>query len=70
VFSVQPSSPAADAGMLKGDVIVNFDGVNASSSRDIMQHFKAKRPGEEINLLLKRKGHHLRLKIAVASPDV
>ena len=52
VASTTPSSPAADAGLEPGDVIVKVAGQPAASVDDIAAALAAKQPGQKIELEL------------------
>jgi regulator of sigma E protease len=56
IGSVVAGSPAAKAGLLVGDEIVEIDGQPIQDFRDISQHVRL-RSGEPIRLLVRRAGH-------------
>jgi hypothetical protein len=63
VFTVAPDSPAAKAGLLKGDIIETLDGVPAAQYRrgDIMEMFK--QDGRVYVLGVRRGSKHLEMSL-------
>ena len=56
VAAVTPDSPAARAGVLQGDVILNFNGQAIDDSRDLTQRVGATRTGSNVRLEVLRGG--------------
>jgi len=56
VRSVQPDSPAADAGLEQGDVIIGIDGEKFDDSRDLRFGIAAEQPGTTLRLAVIRDG--------------
>lgn len=54
VYSVESGSAAAEAGMLRGDIIVNLDGQKISSADELLKVMEYYRAGETITLTVKR----------------
>jgi serine protease DegQ len=54
VLQVQPSSPAASAGLQPGDVITAFNGQNTSSAEDFVGKLRTVKPGDQITLTVAR----------------
>jgi S1-C subfamily serine protease len=54
--AVEPGSPAADSGMLPGDVIVDVDGQRVNSSADLMTILYADGPGTPVDITYERGG--------------
>jgi serine protease Do len=52
---VHPSSPAADAGLMLGDVITMVDGKNVQSTDAFVQTVQEMGPGKEIKLTIRRR---------------
>ncbi|MCL6536985.1 MAG: trypsin-like peptidase domain-containing protein [Acidothermus sp.] len=53
---VQPSSPAARAGLQVGDVITAVDGTAVSSASDLQRDIQSKKPGSAVTLRIIRGG--------------
>ena len=56
VTELAPGGPAEKAGLLVGDVIVEMDGTAIRSAGDLTETLAGRRPGEEVELVLVRKG--------------
>jgi S1-C subfamily serine protease len=54
--SVQAGSPAAAAGLLAGDVIVEVDGRRVEDASDLVMAIKGWRPGEQVEVSWQRAG--------------
>lgn len=54
IQSVQPKSGAEDAGLQEGDVILQIDGKNVSSSNELQSVVSQRRAGDNVNLVLWR----------------
>lgn len=54
VYSVESGSAAAEAGMLRGDIIVKLDGQKISSADELYKVMEYYRAGETISLTVKR----------------
>jgi S1-C subfamily serine protease len=61
---VAEGSPAAKAGLKKGDVLLAYDGVELSAWRELTERIAAGRPGDAVVLTLRRKQKGPRLVIA------
>jgi putative serine protease PepD len=56
VAGVVPNSPAADAGLVVGDIITEIDGKSATSPNELEAVTLAKAPGEKVTLTYLRDG--------------
>jgi len=56
VLQVVPGSPAADAGLLSGDIVVGFDGAEVESRRQLQFLIAASSPGQEVTCEFVREG--------------
>jgi putative serine protease PepD len=67
ITQVRPGTPASDAGLKTGDVIVRFDGHKVTNAGELGQAVDAKRPGDSVTLTYTRNGstHTVTLKLAV-----
>ena len=59
--SVVPNSPAATAGLKRGDVIVEVNGHETNNPRDVTRQIASAGPGSDIELRLMRNGERLEL---------
>ena len=65
VSRVQERSPAEEAGLQAGDVIVAVDRTTVESSRDLRNSIGLVRVGEEIEIDILREQHRIRLNVRV-----
>jgi S1-C subfamily serine protease len=65
VVGVTPASPAADAGLLVGDLLLEFDGHVVGSAEDLLELLTAERIGHSVPLRVQRGGTQVNLTIAV-----
>lgn len=56
VAEVDPDGGAAAAGVKKGDVITEIDGIKITSSSVMLEHIAKHRPGEKVTLTVMRDG--------------
>ncbi len=64
IGGVAPGSPAAEAGLRKGDVLLEFNGAELSQWRDLTDRIAAAKAGDVVILKVQRKGSGPRLVIA------
>lgn len=64
IGGVAAGSPAAEAGLVKGDVLLECDGVELRSWRDLTERIEAAKPGDTLTLTVRRKASGPRLVIA------
>ena len=70
IVTVQPDSPAEDAGLEPSDVILRFDGELIERSGDLPHVVGRIRPGSEVNAEIVRLGERLTLPVVVGRlPD-
>ncbi len=55
ISKVNDSSPAENAGIQAGDIIVKFDGVSLSSMESLQSRIKSHKAGDEVEVVLKRQ---------------
>ena len=67
VRSVVESSPAAEAGVRSGDVIVAFDGKDVASSSELRQLVDAKSPGDAVTLTVVRSGENVEIELELGA---
>lgn len=66
VTHVEPKAPAAQAGVMVGDVIISFNGKPVQGVREILHLLRALRIGDTISLSVFRGGTKLDLTVSVA----
>src|SRR5205085_434871 len=54
--TVSPGTPAADAGIRQGDLIIGFDGQTVRNPSDLSLNVLKKQPGDTVKVTLKRGG--------------
>jgi len=59
VMSVDPDSPADRAGLKRGDIILEISGREITRSADLIHEIRMHRPGDKVNLKIKRNGEDL-----------
>lgn len=65
VADVEPDSPAADAGLARGDVIRSVDGDPVKGSAELAARIQARQPGDVVVLEVERDGEVLELEAAL-----
>jgi aminopeptidase N len=61
VDDVVAGSPAASAGLMKGDVLVKFDGAAVNDLRGYSELLKTKKPGDKVKVVVVRGGKEVAL---------
>ncbi len=69
VKQIVPPSPAADAGIQLGDVIVSVNGTPVSSSGDLLEQVARHAPGETVKLGIIRYGRSLSVAVKLGQLD-
>jgi S1-C subfamily serine protease len=67
IFSVQPESPAAKAGLMLGDVLAQLDGTPVAQFGELVELLDEERIGAEATIKLVRAGKPLDLKVTVGA---
>ncbi|MEB3300297.1 MAG: trypsin-like peptidase domain-containing protein [Candidatus Sericytochromatia bacterium] len=65
VTQVTQGSPAAKAGIIPGDVILEVDGKGIGSASELIWTISSRTKGEKVNLLVMREGQRKRLEVAL-----
>jgi Do/DeqQ family serine protease len=70
ITSVSPDGPAARAGVKRGDVVVELDGVAVTDSNSLRNHVARTAPGSTVRVKVLRDGqtHDLTVKLAELTP--
>ncbi|MBI3195230.1 MAG: PDZ domain-containing protein [Ignavibacteriae bacterium] len=66
VSSVVENSPAEDAGIEKGDVIVKYDGKEVEDSDELTSMVRKTKPGTTVDILIERDGANTTLKAEIS----
>lgn len=66
VTDVTDDSPADNAGIREGDVIVEYDGKKISDSEDLTTEVRKTKPGTEVTVTLLRDGEKKSVKVTIA----
>jgi Do/DeqQ family serine protease len=69
ITTVQPDSPAARAGLRRGDVVLAFNGRPVRSGPDLRNRLGLTAIGENIELTVWRDGRPLAVKMQIAAPQ-
>ncbi|SDZ87813.1 Do family serine endopeptidase [Microbulbifer marinus] len=67
VAQVEAGAPAAEAGIMAGDIITRFDGHKIETHGDLPHVVGQTRPGSEVSVELMRKGKSKRLRVTVGA---
>lgn len=68
VSGVRPTSPADEAGIRPGDVIIALDGRDIYAAQDVTRMVARHVPGEAIRLDIDRNGQNDQLEVVLAAP--
>lgn len=66
VLEVIPDSPAQEAGLKKGDIIIEFQGKRVINEESILEEIEKSHPGDKVSLVVKRRGRLKRFNIIMA----
>lgn len=64
---VRDGSPAAQAGLRSGDILIQFDGKEVRNLYDFTDYLRAKRPGDEVPVVVLRDGQEVRATVKLGS---
>jgi S1-C subfamily serine protease len=67
VVGVNPSGPAASAGVQSGDIITEVDGHRIDEPEKLNYYVMQHRPGQTVNLMVWRNGHTSTLKVTLGN---
>ncbi|WP_244258130.1 trypsin-like peptidase domain-containing protein [Streptomyces sp. Tu 2975] len=67
--AVTPGGPAAKAGVRPGDVVTEVDGRRVHSGEELIVKIRAHRPGDELELTLRRGGDERTVTLVLGSAD-
>ena len=67
LVSVQPGSPAADAGLQPGDRIISVDGEDVGGSADLVRLVQSHKPGDRVTVVIVRDGDERSVEVTLGS---
>lgn len=70
IAQVLNGSPAKEAGLQKGDVIVKFDGKDVKTMEELNSLKNQKKIGDEVKITVNRDGKEKEVKVKLASDDI
>jgi serine protease Do len=70
VVAVAPGSPAAQAGLLPGDIIVRFGGRVVTRASELEQALRRYQPGDRVDVVVNREGAERTLTVALGEAPV
>ena len=66
-MNVRTGTPAAKAGLRKGDVIVSLGGTKVSSADELRSAISARKPGDRVSVTYTRNGTRHTVSVTLAS---
>lgn len=63
IFEVEADSPAQEAGLNEGDIILEFDNMAVSGGEMLLHEVRSHKPGETVTLRIEREGKTQRVKV-------
>lgn len=67
VAAIEPDSPAAEAGLERGDVIVEFDGDTVGSIIDLTARVRTTPAEQEVPITVSRDGEEMTLAVTLTT---
>ena len=67
VASVGQGTPAAQAGLQQGDIIVNVDGKAVNTDADVSTIFRSHKPGDTVSVTFDRNGQQQTVKLVLGT---
>jgi C-terminal processing protease CtpA/Prc len=69
ITDVLDDSPAEDAGLMAGDVVLEFDGKVPKNTRKFRKYVAESDPGEDVSIVVKRKGRKKTLDVEIGGME-
>jgi S1-C subfamily serine protease len=66
IADVSENSPAANAKLQKGDVIITFDGKPVKNLKDYSNYLKEHKPGDTVKLTIDRNGEKKEVNVTLS----
>jgi S1-C subfamily serine protease len=70
ISGVEAKSPAAEAGLEEGDVVVSYGGKKVEDTGDLTQRVRATAPGQEVTVVVRRAGAEKNVKVKIGERKV
>jgi S1-C subfamily serine protease len=70
VIQIEPSSPAYNAGIRKGDIIKQVDGNKITEPSEISIHIRKKQVGDEIIMTINRNGKLIQIPLELEENNI
>ncbi len=65
VAGTDPGTPAAEAGLKQGDIIIEFDGQKVEGDSDLFSILRRKKPGDVVSVTIDRAGQESTLQVTL-----
>jgi membrane-associated protease RseP (regulator of RpoE activity) len=69
ITDVAEDSPAEEAGLMAGDVVLEYDGKMVKNTEKFRKYVAGTEPGEEVSVVVKRKGRNKTVEVEVGEMD-
>ena len=69
VESVSAGTSAADAGIVKGDILLMWNGKEMATAGDMMSHLRDHKPGDEAVIKLRRDGKEMEVTVKLKAGE-
>jgi predicted metalloprotease with PDZ domain len=69
ITSVAEDSPAEEAGLKAGDVVLEYDGKDVKKAGEFRDYVASTEPGKEVSMVVKRKGRNKTLDVEIGEMD-
>ncbi|HVF73436.1 MAG TPA: trypsin-like peptidase domain-containing protein [Acidimicrobiales bacterium] len=70
VATVTPGSPAENVGLRRSDVITSFDGKKITTAEELVTAVRAKKPGDQVEMVFHRGSQERRVTVTLGSRQV
>lgn len=70
VIQIEPASPADNAGIRKGDIIEEIDGIKITEPSEISPHIHKKQVGDEIIMTINRNGRTIQISLQLEENSI
>lgn len=70
IREVLPESPAAEAGLIPGDIILEINNVEVTTPMELVEFMKSTSPGDTVDLKILSNGQEKQIKIKLGKPPI